>query len=42
MTIELRQRMKGASRLGGLLVRRSARRQLRAALDALEAVLAGE
>jgi uncharacterized protein YndB with AHSA1/START domain len=42
VTIELRQRMKGAARLGGLLVRRSSRRQLRAALDGLEAVLAGQ
>lgn len=40
VTIELRQRMTGAARLGGLLVRRSARRQLREALDGLERLLA--
>ncbi len=40
VTIELRQRMRGASRMGGFLVRGSARRQLRSALDALESALA--
>lgn len=40
VTIELRQRMRGAARMGGLLVRRSARRQLRTALDGLEEALA--
>lgn len=38
--LELRQRLRGASRLGGLLVRRSSARQLRLALDGLERVLA--
>jgi len=39
LEIELRQRLRGLSRLGGLLVRRANRRQLRAALDAVEAEL---
>jgi uncharacterized protein YndB with AHSA1/START domain len=34
--LELAQRMRGVSRLGGFLVRRAARRQLDGALDALE------
>lgn len=40
VTIELRQKMRGASRLGGPLARRSARRQLKTALDGLERALA--
>ena len=40
VTIEQRQRMRGAARMGGFLVRGSARRQLREALDGLEAALA--
>ena len=40
VTLELRQRLKGTNRLGGFLVRRSGRKQLRAALDALERELA--
>jgi 2-furoyl-CoA dehydrogenase large subunit len=34
--LELRQRLKGAARLGGVLVRRAGRRELRSALDGLE------
>lgn len=37
--LELRQRLRGASRLAGPLARRGARRQLRAALDAVEVAL---
>jgi uncharacterized protein YndB with AHSA1/START domain len=37
--LELRQRLRGAARLGGLLVRRAGRRELHSALDALEAEL---
>jgi len=39
--LELRQRLRGAARLGGLLVRRASRRELRHAMDALEAEVAG-
>jgi uncharacterized protein YndB with AHSA1/START domain len=39
--LELRQRLRGAARLGAALVRRGSRRQLRAALDALAAELEG-
>ena len=37
--LELAQRMRGVSRLGGFLVRRAARRQLDGALDALERLI---
>jgi uncharacterized protein YndB with AHSA1/START domain len=37
--LELRQKLRGGARLGGLLVRRAGRRELRHALDALEAEL---
>lgn len=37
--LELRQRLRGAGRLGGLLVKRSSARQLRRALDGLERAL---
>lgn len=40
VTIEQRQRLRGAAKFGGFLVRGSARRQLKAALDSLDAVLA--
>jgi uncharacterized protein YndB with AHSA1/START domain len=40
VTIEQRQRLRGAAKMGGFLVRGSARRQLKAALDGLEAALA--
>jgi uncharacterized protein YndB with AHSA1/START domain len=39
VSLELHQRLRGPSRLGGLLVRRSGRRQLRAALAAVAAEL---
>ncbi|UGS36338.1 SRPBCC family protein [Capillimicrobium parvum] len=39
--LELRQKMRGGARLGGPLVRRAGRRELRSALDALEEALAG-
>lgn len=39
--LELRQRLRGASRLAGPLAWRSARRQLRAALDGLEDAVRG-
>jgi uncharacterized protein YndB with AHSA1/START domain len=39
--LELRQKMRGGARLGGIMVRRAGRRELRSALDALEAALAG-
>jgi carbon monoxide dehydrogenase subunit G len=39
VTIEVRQKLHGLSRLGGLLVRRATRKQLDAALDALEELL---
>jgi uncharacterized protein YndB with AHSA1/START domain len=39
LTIESRQRLKGASRLGGPMARHAARRQLKQALDDLEALL---
>jgi uncharacterized protein YndB with AHSA1/START domain len=38
--LELRQKLRGAARLGALLVRRANARQLRAALDAVQAELA--
>jgi hypothetical protein len=41
VTLELRQRLRGVSRLGGPLAARAGRRMLREALAALEAVLAG-
>ena len=37
--LELRQRLKGSARMGGLLLRRASRRQLREALDGLQAAL---
>jgi len=40
VTLELRQRPRGRSRLGGLQLRRAARKELDAALDGLEHVLA--
>jgi uncharacterized protein YndB with AHSA1/START domain len=40
VTIEQRQRLRGAAKMGGFLVRGSARRQLKTALDGLEQVLA--
>jgi uncharacterized protein YndB with AHSA1/START domain len=40
VTIEQRQRLRGAAKMGGFLVRGSARKQLKAALDGLEQVLA--
>jgi len=39
VTIEQRQRLRGAAKMGAFLVRGSARKQLRAALDGLEAAL---
>jgi uncharacterized protein YndB with AHSA1/START domain len=39
VTIEQRQRLRGAAKMGGFLVRGSARKQLKAALDGLEAAL---
>jgi uncharacterized protein YndB with AHSA1/START domain len=39
VTIEQRQHMRGAAKMGAFLVRGSARRQLKAALDGLEAAL---
>jgi carbon monoxide dehydrogenase subunit G len=39
VTLEVRQRLRGVSRLGGPLVRRATRRQLDEALDALERVV---
>ncbi len=41
LELELRQRLRGTNRLGGFLASRSGRRQLRAALDAVERELAG-
>lgn len=41
VTLEQRQRLRGAAKLGGFLVRGSARRHLKEALDGLEAALAG-
>lgn len=38
--LELRQKLRGAARLGGVLVRRAGRRELRHALDAVERELA--
>jgi uncharacterized protein YndB with AHSA1/START domain len=38
--VELRQKLSGAARMGGMLVRRAGGRELRSALDALEAALA--
>jgi uncharacterized protein YndB with AHSA1/START domain len=40
VTIEQRQRLRGAAKMGAFLVRGSARKQLKAALDGLEALLA--
>jgi carbon monoxide dehydrogenase subunit G len=39
VTLEVRQRLRGLSRLGGFLVKRATRRQLDEALDGLERVL---
>jgi carbon monoxide dehydrogenase subunit G len=39
--LQLRQRLRGGARFGGLLVRRASRRQLGEALDALERELSG-
>jgi uncharacterized protein YndB with AHSA1/START domain len=39
VTLELRQRGRGWSRFGGLMLRRAARKELDAALDGLEAAL---
>lgn len=39
VALELRHRMRGANRFGGVFVKRSSRRQLRRALDGVEAVL---
>jgi carbon monoxide dehydrogenase subunit G len=39
VTLEVRQKLHGLSRLGGPLVRRATRKQLDAALDALEGLL---
>jgi uncharacterized protein YndB with AHSA1/START domain len=41
LTLEVRQRLRGGAKLGGFLVRRSTRRQLRAALAAARAELEG-
>lgn len=39
VTIEVRQRLRGLSKLGGFLVRRATRKQLDEALDGLERIL---
>ena len=40
VTIELRQRLRGVQRLGGFMVSRAAKRTARAAMDALEELVA--
>jgi carbon monoxide dehydrogenase subunit G len=39
VTLEMRQRLRGLSKLGGFLVKRATRKQLDEALDALERIL---
>ena len=41
VTLEVRQRLRGVQRLGGFLVSRAARRNVKAALDGLEELVAG-